>query len=162
MITKKYDKSQRSGEAMRKINSIRFDSVPEQDIDLSAGEYYFHDNRCRKAKVLPYTEHFRVSERVYVDKDGESYIITYSPYTTRTGEMRFKPVMTIGNGEYGRIVYNEREATFDSEWYYIRTTINLYSADISAFRPKIFFRKEPDHLYEDMAYLRYCGDYHKA
>ncbi len=26
---------------------------------------------------------------------------------------------------------------------------------------RVHFRKEPDKYFEDMAYLRYCGEYHK-
>ena len=162
MITIKYDKNRRSGSEMQKINEIRFESIPDNEIDLSGGEYFLHDDRTGKSKVFPYSEHFKVSERVYADTDGENYIICYSPYTKYPSDRHFKPVMTIKNDEYGRIVYNERSVTYDGEWYYIRTTINLYSADASKYRTKMFFRKEADHLYEDMAYLRYCGDYHKA
>lgn len=162
MITIKYDKDRRSGEEMRKINDVRFKIIPENDIVLDGNEYYLHDNRIRKSKVFPYSEHFQVCERAYIDKDGESYIIFYSPYTTHTGDRHFKSVMTLKVGEYERIVYNERAVTFDGEWYYIRTTINLYSADTTKYRTKMFFRKEADHLFEDLTYLRYCGDYHKA
>ena len=150
MITIKYDKDSRSGEEMRKINDIRFRNIPDNDIVLCGNEYYLHDDRYRKSKVFPYSEHFKVCERLYIDKDGD------------TGDRHFKPVMTLKDGEYGRIVYNEREVTFDGEWYYIRTTINLYSADTSKYRTKMFFWKEADHLFEDMTYLRYCGDYHKS
>ena len=162
MITIKYDKDRRSGEEMRNINEVRFENIPNNDIVFDGNEYYMHDNRIRKSKVFPYSEHFKASERVYIEKSDENYIIFYSPYTTHTGDRHFKPVMTLKDGEYGRIVYNEREATFDSEWYYIRTTINLYSTDKSKYRTKMFFRKEADYLFEDLTYLRYCGDYHKA
>ncbi len=162
MLTINYEKNSRSGEEMRKINEVRFKSIPDNDIDMCGNEYYLHDNRYMKSKVFPYSEHFKVSERVYIAKDGENYVIFYSPYTTHTGDRHFKPVMTLKDGEYGRIVYNERAVTFDGEWYYIRTTINLYSADISKYRTKMFFRKEADHLFEDLTYLRYCGDYHKT
>ncbi len=160
MITKKYDKSSRSGESMRKINEVRFKRLPDCDISLEGCEYFFHDS-CRE-RAFPYTEHFSVSERVYIDKENDSYIVSYAPYTTRTAHRHFKPVMTLADGEYGRIVYNERAVTYDTEWYYVRTTINLYNTDSSKLRENIFFRKQADHLFEDMAYLRYCGDYHKA
>ena len=161
MITINYDKSKRSGDKMRRINDVRFESIPDNDTVPDGNEYYLHDSRFRKAKAFPYSEHFKVSERVYIDKDGDDYIVYYSPFTMHPGDSHFKPVMTVKDGEYGRIAYNGRSVTFDGEWYYIRTTINLYSEDISKYRTKMFFRKEADHLYEDMAYLRYCGDRHK-
>ena len=162
MITINYNKDRRSGEKMRKINEVRFKNIPDNDIVLCGNEYYLHDNRYRKSKVFPYSDHFKVADRVYIDKDGESYTVFYSPYTKHTGDRHFKPVMKLKDGEYGRIVYNERAVTFDTEWYYVRTTINLYSADPSKYRTKMFFRKEADYLFEDMTYLRYCGDYHKS
>lgn len=159
IITIKYDKRERSGENMRKINSIRFKSVPDANIDLSTGEYYLHDNRLKKARVLPLTERFRITDRVYVNKVEENYNVFYS---NRPAEQHFKPVITLNKDEYGRLVYNERTVTFDGEWYYIRTTINFLSTDESKFHTKLFYRKDTDYLFEDMAYLRYCGDYHKV
>lgn len=110
---------------MRKINDVRFEKTPDNDIVLYGNEYYLHDNRYRKSIVFPYSKHFKVCERVHIDKGGENYIIFYSPYTTHTGDRHFKPVMTLKDGEYGRIIYNERTVTFDTEWYYIRTTIPI-------------------------------------
>ena len=72
MITIKYDKDRRSGEEMRKINDIRFENIPDNDIDLCGKEYYLHDNRHRKSKVFLYSDHFKVNDRVYIDKDGEN------------------------------------------------------------------------------------------
>ena len=160
IITKRYDKDHRSGDNMRRINSVRFVDVPDQVMDLSMGEYYLHDNCQRKAKVLPLTDCFKIRERVYVSKkDEDCYTVFYS---NRPAYQHFNPVMTLNKGEYGRIVYNEREVTFDGEWFYIRRTINLFYTDISKFRTKLFYRKDADFLFEDMDYLRYCGEYHKA
>ena len=159
IITIEYDKRERSGENMRKINSIRFESVPVPNIDLSTGEYYLHDNRFKKARVLPLTERFRITDRIYVSKVNERYHVFYS---NRPVEQHFKPVITLNKDEYGRLVYNERAVTFDGEWYYIRKTINFLSTDESKFRTKLFYRKDADYLFEDMVYLRYCGDYHKV
>lgn len=161
-ITVSYDKRRRSGEEMRKISALRFVPAPAQEPDLSGCAYYLHDNRFKKASVFPQSEHFKISERVYADPDSENYTIFYSPYTSHPAQRYFKPVMTLKDGAYGRIIYNERAVTIDGEWYYIRTTINLYSADAAKYRPKMFFRKEADQLFEDLAYLRYCGDYHKV
>lgn len=156
MITIKYEKSGRSGDHMRRIRSIRFLPVPTQSIDLMTGEYYLHDNRQKKVKVLPLTERFRVTDRVYVTKVDGTYHVQYS---NRPADQHFKSVMILHKDEYGRVVYNSRESTFDGEWFYIRTTINFFDTDVSQFHTKLFYRKEPDDLFEDMAYLRYCGDY---
>ncbi|MBO4878178.1 MAG: hypothetical protein J5501_09255 [Ruminococcus sp.] len=55
MITMNYDKTQRSGETMRRINSVRFLPLPAAVPDLSAGEFLFHDSRIRKARICPET-----------------------------------------------------------------------------------------------------------
>ena len=159
LITIEYDKTNRSGDNMRRIRAIRFLPVPEQNTDLSTGEYYLHDNRFKKAKVFPLTERFRVTERVYVTKVNESYHVLYS---NRPSVKHFKPVFILNKGEYGRIVYNFRNRLFDDgEWMYIRTIINFFDTDVSELRTNLFYHKESDYLFEDMAYLRYCGDYSK-
>ena len=153
IITMKYDKKKRSGDTMRRINSVRFIPLPGSTADLSAGDILLHDSRLRKARVFPMDERLRISDRVHVLRCGDDFRVVY---TRRPEQQFFKPVFTVRNGEYGRLVYNERGVTFDGEWYYIRTTINFISAGRNAYREKMFFRKETDHLFEDMAYLWYC------
>lgn len=155
IITMQYDKSKRSGETMRRINSVRFTPLQNTPANLTGAEYFLHDDRFRKPKAFPAEERFSVTYRVFVTKSGDSYHIHY---TDRPAHQHFKPVITLSPGEYGRIVYNERAVTFDGEWYYIRTTINFLSAGKEKYRTKMFCRKNADKLFEDMAYLRYCGD----
>lgn len=149
-----YDKDSRSGEEMRQINAMRFMEAPETEL---AGEIYFHHGG-RKAKTFKYRDKERIAYRVYIRKQGEAYQVFYSNHPE---DNFFKPVLTLEKNQYGRIVYNMRESTFDGEWFYIRTTLNFIHADSTAFRRKIFFRKEPDFLLEDLSYLRYCGEYRK-
>ncbi len=155
IITMQYDKSKRSGETMRRINSVRFAPLQNTPANLTGAEYFLHDDRFRKPKAFPAEERFSVTYRVFVAKSGDFYHIHY---TDRPAHQHFKPVITLSPGEYGRIVYNERAVTFDGEWYYIRTTINFLSAGKEKYRTKMFCRKNADKLFEDMAYLRYCGD----
>ena len=155
-----YDKSQRSGEKMRQINAIRFLKAPETEL---TGEIYFHNmtyhNVGKQVKVFAYQDKFRVTERAFVRKQGESYQVIYSNHPE---DNFFKPVLTLEKNQYGRIIYNRRDRTWDEgEWYYVRTILNFIHADESAFQTKMFFRKEPDYLFEDLNYLRYCGEYHK-
>ncbi len=162
-FTVKYDKSRRSGEEMRRINDIRFKEISDVRPDFSAGEICFCKGICTRkpvkpAKAVPYQEHLRVSERVFLHKQDENYQIVYAH---RPAQQFFKPVFTLGKNQYGRIVYNWRTSTFDSEWEYYRMIINFLDTEESAYRPKLFFRKEPDFLFEDLAWLRYCGKYHK-
>ncbi|MBP0966297.1 MAG: hypothetical protein J5722_01570 [Oscillospiraceae bacterium] len=69
----------------------------------------------------------------------------------------FREKMLLLPGEYGRVIYNERGAyDYSGIWYYDLTVCNFVNAPYSDYRPKLFFRKEPDHLFEDLRYLRYC------
>lgn len=157
LITKQYDKRSRSGEAMRRLRSIRFERIPA--LPAGEGEFFLHDNRFRRARFLSETERCRVSERVFAERAGDAYRVLYSRHPA---DQHFRQILTLLPGEYGRVIYNERAVTFDGEWYYIRTTVNFVHAESAQLRENIFCRKEPDQLFEDMAYLRYCGDYHKA
>ena len=74
-------------------------------------------------------KHVSMDDVEQLMNESENYIIFYSPYTIHTGDRHFKSVMTLKDGEYGRIVYNERAVAFDGEWYYIRTTINRFKRD---------------------------------
>lgn len=58
-------------------------------------------------------------------------------------------------GEYGRIIFNNRFINPDTgEWYYEHCVYNLISCDKSEFREKMFYRKNPDHEYKNLIYLR--------
>ena len=159
----RYDKSQRSSEEMRKIHAVRFKEISEVKPDLAYGEICFcKENNTRNpahpAKSVAYREQFPVSDRVRIHKQNETYQIMY---THRPAQQFFKPVFTLAEHQYGRIIYHERSTTFDGEWEYFRTVINFIYTDNSAYRPKLFFRKEPNFLFEDQNYLFYCGEYHK-
>ena len=161
IITIKYNKTRRSGEDMRRISSVRFSPVPAEIDVIENGEIYLHDETNlprQKEKIFPYTDNFQTG-RTFVRKDGDKYLIYYS---ARPADQYPKKVIVLDKNEYGRVVYNDREPTFDSEWIYKRITINFVYADAADLRPKLFFRKEADFLYEDMGYLRYFGDYHLA
>ncbi len=69
----------------------------------------------------------------------------------------FSKEFVVKNGEYGRIVFNERSTYWDTgEWYYQLFTYNFVCCDKNDFREKIFFKKETDYNIKDMKYLRYC------
>ena len=129
-FTVKYDKSRRSGEDMRRINHIRFKEVSDVRPDFSGGEICFCKGICMRkpvkpAKAVPYEEHLRVSERVFLHKQDENYQIFYAH---RPAQQFFKPVFTLGKNQYGRIIYNWRTSTFDSEWEYFRIVINFINS----------------------------------
>ncbi|MBR1527806.1 MAG: hypothetical protein IJ642_00720 [Oscillospiraceae bacterium] len=158
-----YTKNSRSGEKMHQINHIRFKEIPALKKDLSAGEICICNNSNTRTSVniFPYQENFNASGalgRAFVHKQDENYQIFYSD---RPALPFSKPVFTLAKNQYGRIIYNERYVTYDSEWYYTRTILNFLHADSSAYKTKLFFRKEPDFLFQDLKWLRYCGTYHK-
>lgn len=94
--------------------------------------------------------------RVFVKKAENGYEVLY---IDRSHRGYAKSKFTLTNGKSGRIVYNERHGSiFDcAEWYYEIVTFNFVCADKSAFKPKIFFVKEPDFTFTDMKPLRYNG-----
>lgn len=78
-------------------------------------------------------------------------------YCGKDSDGLYSEKMRILPGGYGRIVYNQRGAyDYTGIWYYDLTVCNFVCAPYSEYRPKLFFRKEPDSLFEDLRYLRYC------
>lgn len=68
-----------------------------------------------------------------------------------------KTVFTLKNGNYGRVVFNERRTYCDSgEWYYQLLVFNFVCCEKEKFREKIFYNKNPNYEYNGMKYLRYC------
>ena len=104
-----------------------------------------YDPRC-------YTSVF--GNRIAVkNSDSGNYEIMYRDKQSRGF---YKNPFTLKNNEYGRIVYNDRYASFGSDLYYELHIINFLNCDKSKYREKIFFRKIPDYEYKDMKYFRYC------
>ena len=92
--------------------------------------------------------------RLQVTEEDGAYCIGYCG---KESDGVFSRKMRILPGEYGRVVYNERGFyDYSMIWYYDLTVCNFVHAPYADYRQKLFFRKEPDHLYEDLRYLRYC------
>ena len=139
---------------MQRINAVRFAPVPE--ISNLNGELFVHAGGNAK-HIFPDADNYHF-DRVLVRRQGEAYQICY---TRRPAQQFWKSVFTLEKNQYGRIIYNARATNFDGDWQYQRMVINFLHADESAFRPKMFFRKEPDYLFQDLDYLFYCGEYHE-
>lgn len=92
--------------------------------------------------------------RVYVRRAGNGYEILYTDKKQR-GWIKSK--FTLTEGKSGRIVYNDRHSGWDCPWLYYLVTFNFVCADKANFKPKIFFRKNPDFNFGDMKELRYSG-----
>ncbi len=92
--------------------------------------------------------------RVFVKRAENGYEILYTDKKQR-GWIKSK--FTLSNGESGRIVYNDRYSNWDCPWLYFIVTFNFVCADKDSFKPKIFFRKDPDFIFNDMKPLRYNG-----
>ena len=94
-------------------------------------------------------------ERVFVKRAENGYEILYTDKKQR-GYIKSK--FTLTEGKSGRIVYNDRSSEWESPvWNYWLVTFNFVCAESSEFRPKIFFRKDPDFVFTDMKELRYNG-----
>lgn len=93
-------------------------------------------------------------DRVYVRRSENGYEILYTDKKQR-GYIKSK--FTLTEGKSGRIVYNDRSGGWECPWIYYLITFNFVCADKSAFKPKIFYIKEPDFTFKDMKPLRYNG-----
>ncbi len=94
--------------------------------------------------------------RVFIRRaeNSSGYDILYTNKKSRGVKSKF----TLSDGMSGRIIYNER-ISYDecAVWRYFITTFNFVCADKDSFKPKIFFRKDPDFIFNDMKPLRYNG-----
>lgn len=97
-------------------------------------------------------DHF--GERIFIKRTENGYEILYTDKKSR-GWIKSK--FTLSDGKSGRIVYNDRSGGWECPWIYYLITFNFICADKSEFKPKIFFRKEPDFVFNDMKELRYNG-----
>lgn len=93
-------------------------------------------------------------ERIFVKRAENGYEILYTDKKQR-GYIKSK--FTLTEGKSGQIVYNERYSGWECPWLYYLFTFNFVCADKSDFKPKIFFRKKPDFVFNDMKELRYNG-----
>ena len=109
------------------------------------------ENALFTGKFAP--DHF--GERIFVKRADNGYEILYTDKKQR-GWIKSK--FTLTEGKSGRIIYNDRSSFWDCPvWYYYLITFNFVCADKDDFKPKIFFRKEPDFTFSDMKELRYSG-----
>lgn len=93
-------------------------------------------------------------ERIFVKRAENGYEILYTDKKQR-GYIKSK--FTLTEGKSGRIVYNDRSGGWECPWIYYLITFNFVCADKADFKPKIFFRKEPDFTFSDMKNLFYSG-----
>ena len=61
---------------------------------------------------------------------------------------------SLAQGQYGRIVWNERRTDYDTrEWYYQLHVYNLICMEIDQASQAVFTEREPDLKYEQLAVL---------
>ena len=108
------------------------------------------ENALFTGKFAP--DHF--GERIFVKRADNGYEILYTDKKQR-GYIKSK--FTLTEGKSGRIVYNDRRGGWECPWLYYLITFNFVCADKADFKPKIFFRKEPDFVFSDMKNLFYSG-----
>ena len=170
-ITIRYYKDARTARCAARRKALRFCALPK-DI-TPTGEVMLHSVFMGQDENALWTNHERVqcygeeafygggfnntpfSGRLAVTREDDIYRIGYCDkrslgfFTTR---------MLLRAGEYGRLIFNERGAfDYTGIWYYDLTTYNFVNAEPSAYREKLFFRKEPDKSFSDLQWLRYSG-----
>lgn len=166
-----YTKAVRYGNYANVRRSVKFlpvnfnaknitDEILFNSVDLLQRTDGLHEkwNRVKiYSKDAFYTGKFQSNcfgERIFVKRADNSYEILY---TNKKQRGYIKNKFTLTSGQSGRIVYNERYSNWDCPWLYYLTTFNFVCADKSDFKSKIFFRKEPDFIFNDMKPLRYSG-----
>lgn len=94
--------------------------------------------------------------RIYVKHADGGYEICYT-----SNEQRgfLKTAFSLTNGQNGRLVYNHRSSDSDNpSWIYNLKTFNFVCNGKDAFKPKLFYIKQPDFLFDDLKMLGYCGN----
>ena len=170
-ITLRYEKDVRYANFANQRRSVRFWELPQacpeenevlfhavflgQDTQKlgcyrnslkSCGAEVFYDGKWNQTPF---------SDRIAVAKEADSFRIKYRGKSDRGF---YSTKMILRPGEYGRIIFNERNIyPYSGIWYYDMMTYNFINLPFSAYRQKLFYRKEPDHIFQDMQYLRYSS-----
>lgn len=171
-IVLEYTKAVRNSNAANVRRSVRFFPVEFDKADIT-DEILFnkvwlfqapdgmHKPRINNVKLLGenalFTGKFApdfFGERIFIKRAQNGYEILY---TDKKARGWIKSKFTLTNGKSGRIVYNDRFGGGECPWLYYLITFNFVCADKSAFKPKLFFIKEPDFTFTDMKPLRYSG-----
>lgn len=144
-----FDKSDITDEIL--FNKVDLFQSPEGIREQRIRTRLLGENALFTGKFAP--DHF--GERIFVKRAESGYEILYTDKKQR-GYIKSK--FTLTNGKSGRIVYNDRSGFWDCPvWHYYLITFNFVCADNEDFKPKIFFKKEPDFVFNDMKELRYNG-----
>lgn len=170
-IVLQYTKAVRNSNAANVRRSVRFFPVEFDKADIS-DEILFNkvslyqspdgmNGPFGKTKILGenalFTGKFApdfFGERIFIKPAESGYEILY---TDKKACCWIKSKFTLTEGKSGRIVYNYRVSGGECPWLYYLVTFNFVCADKSAFKPKLFFIKEPDFVFTDMKPLRYSG-----
>ena len=135
------------------VNYISLQQLPGELLFQGEWSCFFTENFFYTGKFQD-NWLFSRKNQIAVQKQNQAYQILY---TSKEQKSFMKPVFTLEKNQYGRILFNERQATSDSQWYYILYIVNFLNADAEQYREKLFFRKEPDYLFSDRKYLKYSG-----
>ena len=170
-ITVKYQKDVRFANYANQRHAIKFCPV---DVSLKpdAGcEVFFTQNDFYQIpeKMLEYPQSCKLlgdrafyNDRGLCDTYGGKIAVIKADnggYKAMTYLHKWKdyyhPCFELYNGEYGRIICNERHILSEGNWEYELTTFNLLVCSADKLREKMFFVKKADKEFDDRKYLRY-------
>lgn len=182
-IVLRYQKDVRYANYANQRRSIRFWELPSAN--LEENEVFFHKVLLGQNTFLNQTFLGQDTKNIHCYRNvSQSYgkevlfdghFINNSPFSRRLAVVKtddgyqikycgkhdldfYSTKMTVKKNEYGRVIFNQRESyCYSGIWYYELYIYNFVNAEYSDYRKKLFFRKEPDHYFEDMKYLRYNG-----
>lgn len=164
-----YHKDVRYANYAQQRRAIRFMKVEKPKKSLEGGEICYFDHELSQStegisenslRSNVYGENGFYNGRgdcglfghkIAILPDNGGYQVHYAFHMDKS---YYTPKFTLRDGEYGRIVFNERCVYFDDGgWYYVLGTYNFLCCGTEKFSPKMFFRKETDYYFEDMKYL---------
>ncbi|HAJ97766.1 MAG TPA: hypothetical protein DCO72_08530 [Ruminococcus sp.] len=173
-ITIRYHKDVRYANYANQRRAVRFWKLPEQTPEENA--VLFHkvflyqipekENFCQtsnQSNTYDTSAFFEdgfnqtpFAPIIAVKKEGENYLVQYGG---RRNRGFYHTKFIVRPNQYGRLIYNQRGTyCYTEEWYYETIIYNFVSAPYSAYRAKLFYRKEPDFLFEDLHNLHYTKE----
>lgn len=167
-ITIEYTKDVRYPDYAQQRQAIRFYPV-DLSRKPSGGAVFFTERRYYQTKetMLQFQKHYRTFKDTFfeegiqdftefaVQKTDHQYHILFHP---NPNSRKYEEQFALSDGEYGRILCNERGIYWDcGTWYYELITYNLLACRPEQYREKLFYRKVPDYAYDARKYLYYSG-----
>lgn len=170
-MTIQYKKDVRFAKYADQRRAVKFYPVDMSRKPSGGEEVFFTHKLCFQTpeKMIEYPERYKLlGDDAFYDgrgicntyggkiavakaENGRYKVMTY----LHKGKNYYHTCFELDNGEYGRIICNDRHSNWEDNWVYELTVFNLLVCSVDRFREKMFFVKTPDKEIDDRKYLRY-------